>query len=64
MTEGHDWLDADGHFNRGKHRGEYLDVVGRDEPSYLRWVLDTGDCSQEDEAIIRATLRRWGGGDG
>lgn len=55
-----DWLDDDGHFLWGKHKGEFVNEVGKSDPGYLRWALETDDVSDLDGAVIRAVLRGLG----
>ena len=38
---GRQFVDEDGCFLFGKHKGEYLDDLAREEPSYLKWCLES-----------------------
>jgi len=53
------WLDPDGNFCFGKHEGEPLAQVRREDPSYLRWILGAvEDIADEDRALIEDCLAR------
>lgn len=60
LTEKEDaveWLDSYGTFEFGKHEGEHIEDVAKDDSSYLRWVLDYADTlSKEDREVIEASL--------
>lgn len=43
-------------FRRGKHRGRPLTEVARDEPDYLRWMLDVDDMDERVRALVRRAL--------
>ena len=52
------WLDADGQFLFGKHRRSQVDTVCRDDPSYIRWLLETvDDMTTDDYEIISSSYR-------
>lgn len=56
-----EWLDVDGRFLFGKHEGESIERVRRDDPGYLRWIVETvEDICEGDREIIQAALRRRG----
>ncbi len=51
------WLDDDGAFRIGKHRGELVEDVARSDASYLRWILENVESIDDDErSIIEAHL--------
>jgi hypothetical protein len=53
-----DWLDDAGRLALGKYRGQSVEDVARDDPSYLRWVVaEVEDVSDGDRAVIEAALR-------
>ena len=37
------WLDEDGCFRFGKYAGRFVAVVAEDDPSYVRWIIETVD---------------------
>jgi hypothetical protein len=52
------WLDNDGVFLIGKCKGEVVEDVARDDPSYLEWIVDKADrVSDEDRETIEAALQ-------
>jgi hypothetical protein len=52
-----EWLNPDGEFRFGKHEGEPLSRVRRDDPGYLHWIIETvEDITDEDRAIIETAL--------
>lgn len=58
-TLGREWLDRDGAFLFGKHRGETVEKVSRDDSGYLRWVVETiEDIVEEDRDVIETMLQR------
>ena len=51
------WVDDDGTLLFGKHRGDLIEDVARDDASYLRWLVDTvEDMDESDRDAIAATL--------
>lgn len=64
---GRSWLDSEGRFLFGKHgptaglEGESIERVRREDPGYLRWIVEcVEDICEEDRDIIAAALRRRG----
>jgi hypothetical protein len=48
-----EWIDADGAFTKGKHRGRLVEDIAAEEPSYLRWILDAVEgLDEEDRALL------------
>jgi hypothetical protein len=58
-----EWLDDSGRFLFGKHEGETLERVAKEDLGYLRWIIETVDNIDEyDREAIEAVLRlkrRW-----
>lgn len=53
-----EWLDGDGNFLFGKCKGESVEDIAREDPSYLRWILENvEDIDHEDRDVIEATLQ-------
>lgn len=51
------WIDDDGTLLRGKHRNELVEDVARDDPSWLRWAVDTvEDMDEGDRDVMTAAL--------
>lgn len=63
MTKlGKDWIDNDGRFLFGKHKGEYVDDVAEEDPGYLRWIVEeVEDVSEEDWDVLNTRVDRKGG---
>lgn len=58
-----DWLDADGNFLFGRHKGRPATEVAATNASYLRWIVDdVDDCAGGDRKIFAALLNRQGQG--
>lgn len=58
-----DWLDADGCFLFGRHRGRPATQAVATDASYVRWIVeDVDDCSPDDREILRTLLERQGQG--
>lgn len=54
-----EWLDVDGSFLFGKHEGETVERVCREDPGYLRWILETVEnILDEDRMVIQAMMDR------
>lgn len=52
-----DWLDVDGSFLFGKHKGETPQSVVREDKAYLKWIIkDVEDISDEDRQIIEIVV--------
>jgi len=67
VFNGKDWLSSDGSFLFGKYRFALVEDIARDDPGYLRWILDNvEDISDEDRIVIETTLQysRRGGTNG
>jgi len=43
-------------FRRGKHRGQLLEIVARETPDYLRWMLGADDMDEAVLRVVRAAL--------
>lgn len=53
-----EWLDDDGCFLFGKCKGESVEDVAREDPSYLRWILENAeDIHHEDRDVIETALQ-------
>lgn len=53
-----DWIDSQGRFAFGKHKGELIEDVASDDPSYLRWVVsEVEDISDEDRSLLAVHLK-------
>lgn len=56
-----DWLDRDGAFKWGKHKGEDAEYVTRNDPEYVKWIVnECDDISDEDRDILSVYLERMG----
>lgn len=56
------WLDDDGRFKFGKHKGEYAEDVADEDPDYVQWALDEAvDMCDEDRDVLES-LMGWKGG--
>lgn len=49
-----DWLDNEGRFTRGKHKGESF----MSHADYVKWILNETDVSNEDYKILSTWLER------
>lgn len=61
MNYASEWLDSDGYFIFGKY-GEpnpaSVEDVVREDPSYLRWILESvEDIHHEDRNVIETALQ-------
>lgn len=56
---GIDLIDDSGRLQFGRqHRGEDINAIAADDPSYLRWMLDNVEqLTDDDREVIRAALR-------
>ena len=45
-------------FNRGKHKGSFVDDVARSSPDYLEWMLGADDMPGEVLDVVRDALNR------
>jgi hypothetical protein len=53
-----DWIDHRGRFAFGKHKGELIEKVAADDPSYIRWIVgEVEDISDEDRNLLAVQLR-------
>lgn len=61
MRESREWLDSSGYFVFGKYgppNPASVDDVAKEDPSYLRWILENvEDIDHEDRDIIEAALQ-------
>lgn len=61
MRDGREWLDNDGCFLFGKYgppSPSSVEDVAHEDPSYLRWILETAeDIDHEDKGVIETALR-------
>lgn len=56
--DGREWLDSDGCFLFGKCKGESVEDVACNDPSYLRWILEkVEDIHHEDRDVIETALQ-------
>lgn len=54
---GRRWLDVDGSFLFGKHKGERVDLVAADDERYVRWCVENvEDMMDEDREAMEASL--------
>jgi hypothetical protein len=56
-----EWLNVEGNFIFGKHRGEFVGAVARTDPDYLEWILNNIepiDIDHEDRQIIESYIKR------
>lgn len=54
-----DWIDDDGFFLFGKHSGEIIEHVARNDPSYIRWIVsEVDDITDGDRQILETLLNR------
>lgn len=52
------WLDDSGAFLFGKHEGELAEDVAKEDPGYIKWILQSvDDISEEDSTTLDALLR-------
>lgn len=56
-----EWLDSGGYFLFGKYgppNPAHVEDVAREDPSYLRWILENvEDINHEDRDVIEAALQ-------
>lgn len=54
-----DLINDSGRLQFGRqHRGEDINAIADDDPSYLRWMLDNVEqLTDDDREVIRAALR-------
>lgn len=51
------WISADGRFLFGKHDGELVETVAREDIDYLRWIIETvDDIDPGDRQVILAQV--------
>lgn len=51
------WLDNDGRFLIGKHKGELAEEVAVEDPSYVNWVVEeVEDIDDTDRETLDACL--------
>lgn len=56
-TAPRDWLDADGRFIFGAHKGELAEDVAKHDYTYIQWILDeVENCSADDREVFSALL--------
>lgn len=56
------WINPQGEFIFGKHKGDLVEDVADEDPDYLRWILDkVDDIDEGDAEIIGEHLARKGG---
>ena len=53
-----DVLDEQGKLLKGKHEGADAAALAISKPSYLHYMLDTWDISEEDTEILQVLLKR------
>lgn len=51
-----EFLDDKGCFKFGRHQAHTIEYVARNDPGYLKWIIDKTDCCDEDVQIIEASL--------
>ncbi len=56
MTSTTSFLDADGLFTKGQFKGESLEDVADEEPSYIEYLLENDDLSSEDRDAFKEAL--------
>lgn len=62
---GRSWLDKSGCFLFGKHEYRMPEDVMRDDPEYIRWVVEeVEDVDEEDREVLSACLAYRGRGRG
>lgn len=52
------WIASDGTLMFGKHKGEMIERVVRDDPDYIRWIVESVEDIEDDEREILTTLLR------
>lgn len=61
IRDGREWLDNNGYFIFGKYGGPNpaaVEDVAREDPSYLRWILENvEDIYYEDRDVIETALQ-------
>lgn len=61
LLQSRDWLCVDGsQFIRGKYLGSYLSDVLREDPGYLRFLLQEGHVNDDEYDVFRSVLARHG----
>lgn len=54
-----DWIDGNGFFIFGKHKGETIEYVTRHDPGYVQWIIDNVEnISDGDRHILQTLLDR------
>lgn len=57
------WLDPSGYFLFGKYKNGLAEDVARDDPSYIRWIVnDAEDICEEDREVLSQLLTYRGRG--
>lgn len=60
---GRTWLDPSGYFLFGKYKNALAEDIAKDDPSYVRWIVqDVEDISEEDREVLSQLLRHKGRG--
>lgn len=58
LRDGREWLNDDGLFLFGRCQGEHVEDVAREDPGYLRWILESvEDIHYEDRDVIETALK-------
>jgi len=63
LTASKSWITDDGRFRFGKHGDERVGDVVRDDPSYVRWIIETVEHIRDDERQMLVVLMKRGYGD-
>lgn len=55
---GRDWIDSQGQFIFGKHKGELVENVISEDPSYIRWIVsEVENISEDDRDFLSQQLK-------
>lgn len=55
-----EWIDQQGRFIFGKHRGELVESVISEDPSYIRWIVNEVEDITEDDRDFLAQQLKYG----
>jgi len=52
-----EWLDSSGRLTIGKYKGSQAEDIASDDPSYIRWIIETvEDISEDDRNVLSQYL--------
>jgi hypothetical protein len=55
-STGRTWLDSGGYFLFGKYKNGLAEDVAKDDPSYVKWIVETVEDICEDDREVLSQL--------